>query len=220
MSGITFDGPVLLAAAGVAGAGPVGWGRKMVAVAAVALAVKLMDDVLDAPRDRVRGEPNWAATLGRAATPYAMVLLVLGTAAHAPLAAALFLAAYAWGMAGDRWERMPSGLLGWQESALAVAVSWAAAGTALTVMAVSLVGALHWADQWLDGGAATTGPPLVLPLAAAGLALVALAVDPWLFLGGALVGGAISWTTRPRRALEGPASEGPAPAGPAGEKEG
>lgn len=203
MSGIISDGPALLAVTGLEAAALRSLARQMVAVAAVAVAVKLMDDVLDAPYDRVRGAPNWAASLGRAATPYAMVLLVLGVAAHAQLAAALFLAAYAWGMAGDWRQRMPTGLKGWHESGLALAVSWAAAGTTLTVLAVSLVGALHWADQWLDreapaAGAAGAVPPAVLPLAVAGLALVGLALDPWLFLGGALVGGIITVTTRPR----------------------
>lgn len=215
MFGITFDGPVLLAAGDLGGVALGTLGRKMVAVATVAAAVKLMDDVLDAPHDRVRGAPNWAESLGRSATPYAMLLLVIGTAAHGPLAAALFLAAYAWGMAGDWRQKMPSGMQGWQESALALAVSWAAAGTADTVLAISLVGALHWIDEWLDGGALVTGaaaavPPVLFPLAAAALALVGLAVDAWLFLGGAVVGGLITVTTRPRPAPQGAVDPGAA----------
>lgn len=181
-------------------------GPRLVAVAAAALAVKLMDDVLDAPRDRVRGYPNWSSALGRATTPYALLCLGLGAAAHGRVAVSLFLAAYAWGMVGDSSDTMPSGLKGWQESALAAAVSLAAAGLALTAAAMALVGAAHLADDWLDRPAGAAGPgyggdaapPGLLPVLAMVLALSSLLLDPWLFVWGALSAGAIILVTRPR----------------------
>lgn len=199
----------------------------MVAVAATVLAVKLMDDVLDAPRDRVRGQPNWAQGLGRATTPYALLCLVVGAAVHSTTTVSLFLAAYGWGMVGDRGAVMPSGLKGWQESALAIALSVEATGIAATVFALTLVGAAHLADEWLDRPASAVasgrivgaGPPALLPVLVLLLTLCGLLLQPLLFVWGAVVSGTVMLLTRPRTGHRQPGHDGSA-AVPAGDSVG
>lgn len=123
---------------------------RAVAVALVAIAVKLLDDALDREEDRVVGRPNWAGGLGPAVTAYAMAALAAAAALSARDALPLFWAGYAWGMAHDGPARLPLGLTARQESALAVAVSLATAGVADTLGALALVGSIQLLDDWLD----------------------------------------------------------------------
>ncbi|HEY8395107.1 MAG TPA: hypothetical protein VIK92_09950 [Thermaerobacter sp.] len=120
------------------------------AVALVAIAVKLLDDVLDREEDRAVGRPNWAARLGPGAAAYAMAALAAAATLSARDAGSLFWAGYAWGMAHDDAARLPLGLTARQESALAVVVSLATAGVADTLGALALVGSIQLLDDWLD----------------------------------------------------------------------
>lgn len=163
-----------------------------VAVVAAAAAVKLMDDVIDLPEDRRRGQRSWARRLGRGATAYALLFLAVGAAADAAVTVAFFTASYAWGMAGAGRARMPSGLPGWAETGLAGLLGLAAAGLLLMLAALAAVGAVHLLDDVVDrrtdphrGAKAAAGFALALiglalnpPLAALALAVGALAVGP------------------------------------------
>lgn len=178
-------------------------GVRALAVVLVGVAVKLMDDVLDREEDAWTGRPNAAARLGPAATAYALAALAGASALSLRDALLLFWASYAWGMAHGSGARLPLGLRAWQETAVTVALSVAAAGLADTLAALALVGSVQLVDDWIDlrrERARTTGsqasppeevPPPILArnwaarlgpgealLAGAGLALVAAAWDP------------------------------------------
>lgn len=146
------------------------------AVLAVAAAVKLMDDAVDLPADRDLGRPNWALLLGRASTPYALLLFALAAALDAPLAVALFCAAYVWGMAGTMRERTPAGLPGIAEAGLALALAVLAAGAEVALFALALVGAAELLDDVLDRPRQTWRRERML--AGLALALLALALRP------------------------------------------
>ena len=101
-------------------------------------AIKLMDDFVDAaPGERWGGE--------RSALPYALLFFAGGAAPNSSLTVSLFLAAYALGMAYDYAEKMPSGLLGYQESLLVVALGivvlgWSEiAGSLLIIASIQLL---------------------------------------------------------------------------------
>jgi len=86
--------------------------------------VKLMDDFLDLRYDIFEGEPSLAVRLGEGTLPYSLLLFALAVLAEAEVACALFLGAYAVGMAGDLERQLPSGLYGYQEAAVALIVGF------------------------------------------------------------------------------------------------
>ncbi|EKP93927.1 hypothetical protein [Thermaerobacter subterraneus] len=189
-----------LAAGWLPPAGPAE-GLRVLAVLLVGVAVKLMDDVLDREEDAWTGRPNAAARLGPAATAYALAALAAAAALSLRDALLLFWASYAWGMAHGSGTRLPLGLRAWQETALTVALSVAAAGLPDTLAALALVGSVQLVDDWIDlrreqartsgddplgpvpgagparNWAARLGPQEAL-LTGLGLALVAAAWDP------------------------------------------
>ena len=152
------------------------------ATAAVAIAVKLMDDGLDRERDLAAGFPNWAAPLGRGAPAYALLALAVGCALSPARAVPLFLAAYAVGM-GRSGERQPSGLPGWAEGVAALAISVALFGIIRAAAAAAAILAVQWTDGLLDWRADAGFRPVPMPaplLAALALAAwgAAFALDP------------------------------------------
>jgi hypothetical protein len=174
--------------------------RELGAVAAAALAVKLMDDGLDLERDRTAGFPNWAAPLGRGAPAYALLALAAACALSASRAVPLFLAAYAVGM-GRSIERQPSGLPGWVEGALALALAWLLFGLVRAAASAAAMIALQWTDGLLDwrADAGYRVPPLApVPLAALAAAAwtATAALDPLLAATVAACGLAIALLTR------------------------
>jgi hypothetical protein len=144
------------------------------ATAAVAIAVKLMDDGLDRARDLAAGFPNWAAPLGRGAPAYALLALAVACALAPARAVPLFLAAYAVGM-GRGSERQPSGLPGWAEGAAALAISAALFGPVRAAAAAAAIVAVQWTDGLVDWRADAGYRQSPLP---AGL-LAALAAAAW-----------------------------------------
>ena len=164
MSGIIFDNPF-----------GTGW-PILAAVFCTAAAVKLMDDVIDRPADRAFDRPNWTRRLGRSATAYALLLLTLAAAMSPAVTVTLFCAAYAWGMAGQWRERMPSGLPAIAETVFALVLPMVTHGLAATAVAVALVGAADLFDDVLDHpGRSSNRERLVAGLA---LAIFGLAVTP------------------------------------------
>ncbi|MGE5589034.1 MAG: hypothetical protein ACM3ZA_00180 [Bacillota bacterium] len=150
------------------------------------LAVKLMDDALDVEIDAARGYRNWAARLGRATTPYALVLAFVAATLQTRAALALFLAAYALGMGRNAGEWLPTGLPAWAETALALAFSAVFSGARVAVAALAILWAVQAADDWMDrheDGRWESPSLRWLPLGRAVLgALLALALDPVLSL--------------------------------------
>jgi hypothetical protein len=130
------------------------------------IAIKIMDDFLDASIDSMIGKRTWAASLDEAALPYALVALSLAAVAEPVWSITLFWASYAVGMRGDLTRPLPLGLTGWQEASLlgmiailafgwrTVFTSWAAI---FSVQAIDdlldrkqdkMSGAANWAIQW------------------------------------------------------------------------
>lgn len=170
------------------------------ATAAVAFAVKLMDDGLDRERDAAAGFPNWAASLGRGAPAYALLALAVACALSPARAVPLFLAAYAVGM-GRGIERQPSGLPGWLEALVALAISAALFGPLRAAAAAAAILAVQWTDGLLDWRADAGYRPAPLPVAPlAALALAgwaaAFALDPLQAGTVAVCGFGIAWATR------------------------
>ena len=124
--------------------------RLALAVLLTAVVIKLMDDALDEELDRARGYRNWAARLGRATTPYALVLAFPAAALDLHVSTALFLGAYALGMGRDLRERLPSRLPAWVETGLVLATAIFISGLCLTAAALSQLWAIQVADDWLD----------------------------------------------------------------------
>lgn len=129
-----------------------GWAlaSRWLAVAATAVTVRLLDDVLDAPLDREGRDPNWTARLGTAAAAYAVVALAVAAALDVRAACACALAAYAVGMLREPRGRMPSGLAAWQETALAGALCLCGGGVALGTTALLSLMAVDLADDLAD----------------------------------------------------------------------
>ena len=91
--------------------------------------------------------PCWApGSLAYAGASLALAALLLPQ--HGP---ALFLAAYAWGMAGALTERLPSRLPGWLESIGAVALLLLLVPGGVGLWALLLMGAFQAADWAVDG---------------------------------------------------------------------
>lgn len=110
-----------------------------------ALAVKLLDDLIDSgPREADIG-PR-----GAAPAVYAAVLLVAAAALAPATTVALFFGAYAVGMLAAPAERQPSGLRGWVESGAAVLLSGAAVGPMLAAGALLIMLAIQAADDLVD----------------------------------------------------------------------
>lgn len=174
-----------------------GWGGWLAAVAGLVLtglAVRLVDDALDQEEDAAAQVPNLAAALGPGSVAYAGASLALAALLLPQHGPALFLAAYAWGMAGALTERLPSRLPGWLESIGAVALLLLLVPGGVGLWALLLMGAFQAADWAVDGapgpvrsgggrlagGLAGRLGARVWPALALGLGLPALSLAPGL----------------------------------------
>lgn len=179
------------------------------AVFLTALAVKLLDDLIDTgPREDDVG-PR-----GAAPAVYAAVLLVAAAALAPAATVALFLGAYAVGMLAAPAERQPSGLRGWVESGSAVLLAGAAAGPVLAAGALLSMLAIQAADDLVDLAedrgrgrvslAVALGRPGAAAVAAVGGGL-AVALHPPLALAAFTAAGAIiaGWLPRGRSVARG-----------------
>lgn len=124
--------------------------RAILAVFCVALGVKLMDDFLDEPRDSFLGTKTTSSFLGRAAFPYAMLMLAFAVALKASWAVSLFLASYSIGMFGDLTQRLPTKLKGYQESVLVFVLSSLLVGYREAVTSFLLIVAWNVVDDLID----------------------------------------------------------------------
>lgn len=122
----------------------------LAAVFSVGLAIKLMDDFIDRRMDGVAGVTTWAGRLGDGSLPYCMAALTVALLIDAPVAGTLFLAAYAVGMTHDLTRRLPLGLLGWQESAVALVVGTLLGGPLPMLAALAAVVFVQCADDLVD----------------------------------------------------------------------
>lgn len=137
MFGDTLDGLVDVLAIGAA-------------VLLTGVAIKLMDDTIDRRMDALAGVQTWAGRLGDGAMPYGMAALATALLIDAPLSGTLFLAAYSLGMAHDRGRTLPSGLSGWQESALALVAGAILGGPVRMAAALAVVVLVQCGDDLLD----------------------------------------------------------------------
>jgi len=172
--------------------------RTIGAAGLTGVGVKLLDDALDEPEGGPPGRPA-----------YAMLALALACLMQAGLAAGLFLASYAWGMVQHLADRHPTGLPGWAESLIALALGTAFLGWRLMAAAFLLVGCLQCLDALVDLPAdrRRSGPSLALrfgagetALAGAAMGLAAAALAPGLAAAVLGSGASLIWLTRPRPA--------------------
>ncbi|MBP2655308.1 MAG: hypothetical protein H6Q73_2877 [Firmicutes bacterium] len=120
------------------------------AVAFSATAIKLIDDYLDRENDAACHQFNWAAYLGPGIAVYAMLFFTVAACINPKLSSALFLASYAIGMLSDLRTRMPSRLLGWQESIVVLIVSSCLLGWRMTVFSMLFIFAVQCIDDCID----------------------------------------------------------------------
>lgn len=144
------------------------------------MTIKMMDDYLDGPLDRLIGKKTWAADLQEATLPYALLAFSLAVIAEPTWSITLFWASYAVGMRGDRLRPLPLGLTGWQEALLlgvltlsafgwkALVTSWAAIFSLQAVDDLldhqqdKMCGAANWATRW---GVVETGLAAAIAIA-------------------------------------------------------
>lgn len=82
--------------------------------------IRLMDDFLDLRYDVFEGVETLATRLGEGTLPYSLLGFSLAVMMDHETAAALLVGAYTVGMAGDFDRQLPSGLVAYQEGALAL----------------------------------------------------------------------------------------------------
>lgn len=124
--------------------------KQVVAILCAGMAIRLMDDVVDRASDKSIGLVTSVDQLADTALVYALAALATGAFLAPALVGALFLAAYAVGMGGDLKRRLPSGLSGYQESVLVIAIGIAGAGVWIMSWAVAVMVALQAIDDLRD----------------------------------------------------------------------
>ena len=124
-------------------------GRNLVAVFAVGLAIKLMDDHLDAVED-TDAEGNLATRLGRGVSAYALLSYAVAAWLNPTWALTFFLASYACGMLGSSTWWLPSGLPAWTETALVLLLGFAWAGWREMGSATAFVLGIQLLDDVID----------------------------------------------------------------------
>jgi hypothetical protein len=127
-----------------------GFFAALAAICAVAMAIRLMDDLLDAGLDNDMGCVTVAARLREAALPYALAAFACSAALAPALAVALFAASYAVGMVGDHNRLLPFRLRGWQEGVLIIILGAFGAGIACMGWALAFIIALQSYDDLVD----------------------------------------------------------------------
>lgn len=177
------------------------WPEAVIGLLLTGLAIRLVDDALDREEDEEAGVANLAGRLGGAAAAYAAASLALAALLLPRHGPALFLAAYALGMAGSLTERLPTRLPGWVETAAAAGLLFLLVPAGVALWALLLMGAFQAADWAMDGlmapgmGPARAAPAVATSrraaawgLLALGLTLLAASLAPALTLAGAAAG--------------------------------
>lgn len=119
------------------------------AACCVGWAIRLMDDALDQEVDQVVGRTNLADRLQGGTTAYALLTLVLAVSADRMVTLSLFAGAYAVGMMGDQ-RQLPSGLPGWLEGLLVMAVALAQVGLPSLLAGGLIMLMVQLLDDWQD----------------------------------------------------------------------
>lgn len=125
--------------------------------------IKMMDDFLDLRYDTLAGTYSLAMRLGEGTLPYALIGFAVAALIEPRLAVSLMCGAYAVGMAGDLDRQLPSGLTGYQESAIVLLLNLLFLPWNLVVWAFLAMLALQLADDLhdLDADRASGNPNLV-----------------------------------------------------------
>jgi len=131
-------------------ADPLGIVRTIAAILCVGLAITFLDDFMDLRRDTEFGVPSVAVRLGEATLPYTMVLFALAVAFNMKVAVSLFAASYALGMVFDLNRMLPSGLLGWHESAIVLGIAAFASGPTFILWALAIMSFVQCIDDMID----------------------------------------------------------------------
>lgn len=126
------------------------WARMLGATLGAGVAIKLMDDALDSSSDARAGRYTAAQTLGVGVVPYALWALAAGASLRVDVAAGLFFAAYAVGMAHGDGGPLPSGVPGWVEGAAALLLAVFGAGLPLAAAALCLMVFVQCVDDIAD----------------------------------------------------------------------
>lgn len=167
---------------------------RLAAVFCTGLAVKIMDDAVDAEFDLLTGRPGLTAGLGSGAVPYVGLCLVTAVLLSMPDACALFLCSYALGMAQAPGTTVAWGGRAWHESALAFVVGAVALGPKAMGPAAVLVVAVQLGDHARDRTAPAAAGGWYrgeYAVASAFLFGFGAGMDPLLALGAGLVTAAI-----------------------------
>lgn len=124
-----------------------------VALALVALAVKVMDDLLDEPEGSVDGrglEDRSGHFRAVWSTPYVALGLALACGLAPGVAVSIFLSCYALGMAPSPIDRLPSGVVAWLESLACVLLGVLLTGPSEMLGSLLVVAAAQVIDDWHD----------------------------------------------------------------------
>jgi len=114
------------------------------------LVIKIMDDYLDQDIDRELGKKNWTQKAGRAAFPYALLILTLSLALNPPLSGTLFLAAYSLGMVWLPSEKPLNLWPAWLEIVFVIIISCYLFSWEGTLGSFLLIGTVDRLDNFLE----------------------------------------------------------------------
>lgn len=114
------------------------------------IVIKLMDDYLDENLDMMKGKKNFAVLLGRGLLPYSLVLIIISLYLNFQEVVSLFFASYILGMTHDYSDRLPSSLMGWQESLIVFTLSILLTSFYNTITALILIFLLQLFDDFID----------------------------------------------------------------------
>ncbi|WP_018133352.1 hypothetical protein [Effusibacillus pohliae] len=126
------------------------WSVTLFGIVLTGIAIKCMDDLLDAEYDQCVGRLTIAGKLGKAILPYALLLLGIGVFVAKEISLSLFLASYAIGMGYDLLERMPTRLPGWAEGLIAFGLGLLLAGPVMMVWSLLIMVTIQLLDDLVD----------------------------------------------------------------------
>ncbi|NMB17472.1 MAG: hypothetical protein GX980_10220 [Firmicutes bacterium] len=119
---------------------------KYLCILLVGLAIKLMDDYLDEPKD-TKGLANY---FQRGTIAYSLLALAVAAALEAKTACSLFFAAYILGMAGDETRPLASKLRGWEESLIVLGIGLISVGWETLLASTAILAAVQLYDDFAD----------------------------------------------------------------------
>lgn len=116
----------------------------------VGVCIKVMDDYVDIELDTLLDKKTLAAKLGPGTLPYLLLLFAVAAAINQELTLALFMASYAVGMYQDLFRPLPTGLKGWQESAVVFGLGIALVGWVTIVWSFAIMAVIQLLDDLID----------------------------------------------------------------------